>query len=77
MAKYEVIREIFNSCSGNQMRDVDISELEIDDIEKYARVYATDPGGYFERVNQSPDVTIFNITNFDLPERLSFTLIEE
>ena len=28
---YELIREIFNKCSGNQMRDVFISEVETDD----------------------------------------------
>ena len=31
--KYEVIREIFNLCSGNQMRDVYVDELEIPDID--------------------------------------------
>ncbi len=28
--RYEVIREIYNKCSGNQMRDVFVSEVETD-----------------------------------------------
>ncbi len=29
--QYEMIREIFNSCSGNQMRDVHFEEVETED----------------------------------------------
>jgi hypothetical protein len=76
MAKYEVIREIFNNCSGNQMRDVDIQEMEVEDVDAHARSYATDPEGDFERIEARPGTTIYNITNFGLPERLSYTRIE-
>ena len=31
MALYEVVREIENSCSRNQMRDVFFDEIETDD----------------------------------------------
>ena len=37
MAEYEVVREIQNSCSGNQMRDVFFDEVETDDPEAYVR----------------------------------------
>ena len=37
MASYEVVREIANSCSRNQMRDVFFSEIETDDPEAYVR----------------------------------------
>ena len=77
MAKYEFIREIFNSCSGNQMRDVDIQEVEIEDIEAYARQFVTAKNAVFEWIEKSPDVTIVNITNYGLPERLSFTRLED
>lgn len=33
--KYELIREIYNKCSGNQMRDVFISNPDTEDPEKY------------------------------------------
>lgn len=35
MAEYEVVREIQNSCAGNQMRDVFFDEIETDDPEAY------------------------------------------
>ena len=37
---YEVIHEIFNSCSGNQMRDIFFDEKDfesVEDLEKYVR----------------------------------------
>ena len=37
MAEYELVREIQNSCSGNQMRDVFFDEIETDDPEGYVR----------------------------------------
>ena len=35
MASYEVVREIQNSCAGNQMRDVFFDEIETDDPRGY------------------------------------------
>ena len=37
MAEYEVVREIQNSCSGNQMRDVFFDEIETADPVSYVR----------------------------------------
>ena len=37
MAEYELVREIQNSCAGNQMRDVFFEEIETDDPEAYVR----------------------------------------
>jgi hypothetical protein len=36
---YEMIREIFNLCSGNQMRDVFESEVETDNLDAYVKQY--------------------------------------
>ena len=35
--RYELIREIYNKCSGNQMRDVFISSPDTEDPEGYVR----------------------------------------
>ena len=35
--RYELIREIYNKCSGNQMRDVFISNPDTDDPEMFVR----------------------------------------
>jgi len=78
MAKrYEFIREIFNSCSGNQMRDVMIDEIESDDIEAIARSYVTDAGASIEKLDDGQGTVIYNITNSGLPERLTFSEIAE
>ena len=37
MASYEIVREIANSCSRNQMRDVFFEEAELDDPEAWVR----------------------------------------
>ena len=37
MASYEVVREIANTCSRNQMRDVFFDEVETDSPEEYVR----------------------------------------
>ncbi len=34
---YEVIREIFNRCSGNQMRDVFFEEISTEDPDEWMR----------------------------------------
>jgi hypothetical protein len=71
--KYEMIREIFNSCSNNQMRDVDIREIETDDVDSVVREFLSGkevsckkqalPGGGF----------VFDIDSGGLIQRLSFT----
>ncbi len=45
--RYEMIREIFNKCSGNQMRDVFISTVETDD-----------PLGYVEQMLAGKEVKL-------------------
>ena len=37
MKRYQVIWEIHNSCSRNQMRDVSFEEIECDDPASYVR----------------------------------------
>ena len=39
MKSYEMIREIFNECARNQMRDVFFSEIETDDPDAVVREY--------------------------------------
>ncbi len=37
MKTYELVTEIFNQCSGNQMRDVEIKEVSTDDPAAYVK----------------------------------------
>ena len=35
--EYEAVREIFNECSRNQMRDVFVEELQIEDLDAFIK----------------------------------------
>ena len=37
--KYEVVREIFNMCDLNKMRDIFIEEKEVEDPDAYVKEY--------------------------------------
>ena len=75
MAEYEVVREIQNSCSGNQMRDVFFEEVETDDPEGYVRDVL---GGEVDEltVERGADgaITVF-VSSSGLRQRFLFTLI--
>ena len=73
--KYEVIREIFNSCSGNQMRDVFVDELEIPDINAYMDRYRV--GGEIEEdIDVASDGSIiYNLTVDGIRQRVTFSEI--
>ncbi len=40
--EYEVIRDIKNSCSGNQMRDIFFKEISTDDPDRWIRTEEPD-----------------------------------
>lgn len=74
MARYEMIREIFNLCSGNQMRDVFVSEVETGALEDY--VAALFKGGgtvNWEKSGGAGGAVIFDVERDGLKERLTFT----
>ena len=69
--EYEVICEIKNSCSGNQMRDVFFEELEIDDPDAWIRkredkavsIEREDfPGGIRYHVMRADIPTVYTLT---------------
>lgn len=75
MAEYELVREIQNSCSGNQMRDVFFDEIETDDPEAYVRALLRSEVDELtvERMNDE-NLTIF-ASSHGLRQKFLFTLI--
>jgi hypothetical protein len=73
MKEYEMIREIFNRCSGNQMRDVHISTVETDDVEEYVRAFIDDPSARVERRDEPDGTIIFDIEVAGLLQRYGFS----
>ena len=72
--QYEVIWEIFNKCSGNQMRDVFFEEIETDDPNAYI---AERFQGYNITLdeNHAPGELIYEIEAEGLRQRMSLTEI--
>ena len=75
MAEYELVREIQNSCSGNQMRDVFFDEVETDDPEAYVRALLKDDVDELsvERADDE-NLTIF-ASSHGLRQKFLFTFI--
>ena len=60
MAEYELVREIQNSCSGNQMRDVFFDEVETDDPVSYVKSLLKDDHAELTvEVKDADSLTIF------------------
>jgi hypothetical protein len=71
--RYEVIREIFNSCSNNQMRDVDMSELEIADVDAYMDRFRKGRDVQEERTVAPDGTIVYDLVTDGLRQRVSFT----
>ena len=70
---YEMIREIFNLCSNNQMRDVFVRQIEKDDTDAVARSFCTGKDFTLEKEVKDDGTVIYDLTVDGLRQRLSFT----
>jgi hypothetical protein len=73
--RYELIREIFNKCSGNQMRDVFVSEIETDDLNVFVKQYLIGGDVNFEKTENENGTIIFNLVIDGLRQQLAFSPI--
>jgi hypothetical protein len=71
--KYEIIREIFNACSNNQMRDVDIQEIETDDVDSVVKEFLSGKEVSCKKQIQPQGGFVFDIDTDGLIQRISFT----
>ena len=71
--RYEMIREIFNKCSGNQMRDVFVSTVETDDPEGYVRKLLKGREVVIEKDVLKDGTICFDVDVAGLKQRFSFT----
>ncbi|MBO6016073.1 MAG: hypothetical protein J6P60_05770 [Lachnospiraceae bacterium] len=74
MKTYELVTEIFNKCSGNQMRDVFIREVQTDDTAEYVKNALRS----HKEVEITEDILangdrIYDVIADGLRERFSFT----
>jgi predicted RNA-binding protein len=73
--KFEMIREIFNSCDNNQMRDVDIREIETADPEESVKEFLVGRQVSCEKLVKNDGSVIFDINTDGLSQRISFVEI--
>ncbi len=71
--RYELIREIFNSCSNNQMRDVFVSEIDTEDPEAVVLTYCKSRDEIVDREDRPDGTVIFNVISSGLRQRYGFT----
>ena len=75
MKEYEVVWEIFNLCSNNQMHDVFIEELEIADTEQYVKNKFAGKEVTYEKSVLENGTVIYDIMTSGIHQRMSFTEI--
>lgn len=77
MAEYEVIREIFNLCPGNQMRDVFIEEIELPedaDLEAFVRDRLKNEAELkIQRVDREDGSVVFDVMTASIHQRYTFS----
>ena len=75
MREYEVVHEIFNLCSGNQMRDVFIEEIEIPEgaFEEYIRSRHKEKDITLEREDLPDGNVRYTVLTAEIKQRYSFT----
>ena len=75
MREYETVWEIFNLCSGNQMRDVFIEEIACEDPELYVKNKFKDKEMSYEKTVLEDGTIIFDIMTTEIKQRYTFTPI--
>jgi predicted RNA-binding protein len=70
--KYEMIREIFNSCDNSKMRDVDIREIETDSPDTAVKEFLTGKDVRCEKIVRNDGTVIFDITAAGLNQRVTY-----
>ena len=75
MKEYAAIREIFNLCSNNQMRDVFVEEIECDDLDEFIKNKFEGKEVSWEKSVLEDGTVIYDIMTSKIKQRYSFTEI--
>ena len=75
MESYEIVWEIFNKCSNNQMRDVHIEEQEVADTDQYVMNKFHDKDFTYEKEILPDGTIIYEVLTTGIRQRVSFTPI--
>ncbi len=67
-----MLREIFNQCSGNQMRDIYVEEVDISDIDAYMNTFRVGKNIQEERYENADGTISYDLNVDGLRQRISF-----
>lgn len=77
MKDYEVIREMFNLCPGNQMRDIFIEEIRLPedaDLEAYVREkFKKESSLKIERTDKEDGSVVFDVMTASIHQMYTFS----
>ena len=71
--QYEMIREIFNQCSGNQMRDVFFKEIETNDTNAVVKEFLIGKHVTCDKSVSENGSVIYDIDTDGVHSRIGFT----
>ncbi len=71
--RYEMIREIFNECSNNQMRDVFVEDVETDSPRKWLEAFLAGKEVNIEESSCADGTLVFDVMIANLKQRFSFS----
>ena len=71
--KYEVVREIFNMCDLNKMRDIFIEEKEVEDPDAYVKEYCEGKDASVEDVSKTDGTRIYYLKVSGMRQKFTFT----
>ena len=72
MKKYERIREILNSCDNSRMRDVDIQEIEVGDIDADVKQFCNGKEIRCEKFDKADGTVVYDISVDGLNQRVTY-----
>ncbi len=75
MKEYEMVREIFNECANNQMRDVFFEELTLDDTDVYIHTLFQEKQAQIEKNISSDGAVQYDVEVAGLRQRFTFSEI--
>jgi len=71
--RYEMIREILNKCTNNQMRDVFVEEVETDDPKAWLENYLAGKNPQIEETKCKDGSIIYNVMIANLMQKFTFS----
>ncbi|GHV54777.1 hypothetical protein AGMMS49579_16040 [Spirochaetia bacterium] len=66
-----------NSCDNNQMRDIDIQEIETDDVDAAVKEFCVGKEVRCEKTVKNDGAVIFDICTDGLEQRITYTELTE